>query len=106
MAATVSWVEVFAGVLAVVSLFALTVGYLLKKLDDKVSRDTFQEYCRRIDDHLVSGNTRFQNLEQLMKDNQDTMNELCRQLQGVKTILGMIARKYGVELTRDGDPKL
>lgn len=98
-----NWVEVFAGVLAVVGLFALTVGYLLKKLDDKVSRDTFQEYCRRIDDHLVSGNTRFQGIEKMMKENQDTMNELCRQMQGVKTILGMIAKKYGVEIKRTDD---
>lgn len=97
-----SWVEVFAGVLAVVALFALTVGYVLRKLDDKVSRDTFQEYCRRIDDHLLSGNTRFQSLEKLMKENQDTMHELCRQMQGVKTILGLIARKYKVDI-RDTD---
>jgi hypothetical protein len=103
---TMSWVEVFAGVLAVVGLFGLTVGYLLRKLDDKVSRDTFQEYCRRIDDHLISGNARFQTLETLMKENQAIMNDLCRQLQGVKTILGMLARKYGVEMRREEDPEI
>lgn len=101
-----NWVEVFAGTLAVVGLFGLTVGYILRKLDDKVSRDTFQEYCRRIDDHLIAGNARFQALERLMKENQNTMYELCKQMQGVKTIVGMIARKGGVELHREGDSEL
>ena len=43
-----------AGALGSSVAFGVVVNYVLKKLDTKVSKETFNEHCRRMEDAFVS----------------------------------------------------
>lgn len=100
------WVEVGTGVLAVVGLFACTVAYIFKRLDSKVEKDTFEQYAKRIDETLEDGKDRFKETAEAQKEMLSKLNDVCMDLKWMKTVLGFLGKKSGLEFRREGDPPL
>lgn len=54
---------VIAGAIGSVGAFWLVIRYVLSKLDSKVEKDVFDQYCLRVTENLATGNRRFDKID-------------------------------------------
>ena len=65
------FVQAVCSVIVLIVIFLAIVRYVVKKLDSKVSKETFSEYRKRMDDALIAGEKRFARIDTKL----DEMNE-------------------------------
>lgn len=65
-----------------IAAFWIIVRYVLSRLDHKVDKDVFDQYCLRVSDNLDAGKRRFDKVDKGLEDNLKAINHFSTILQG------------------------
>lgn len=76
----------FAGIVTVGILWKM-FDRIFDQLDGKVSKDTWDEHCLRIDQLLESGNREFQQTREALQKQNDTLADVKTAVVEIKTTL-------------------
>jgi hypothetical protein len=83
---------VFAGIVTVGILWKL-FDIVFTRLEEKVSKDTWDEHCKRIDQLLDQGNAEFKATREALKEHGDVLAEIKRSITEIKTTLDIRKRE-------------
>jgi len=76
----------FGGVVTVGILWKM-FDIVFKQLDQKVSKETWREHCKRMDQLLESGNREFQRTREALEKQGDLLGDLSQDITEIKTTL-------------------
>jgi molybdopterin converting factor small subunit len=87
---------IFAGVVTVGILWKM-FDIVFARLDEKVSKDAWEEYCKRIDQLLDHGKAEFEATRETLRAQFETLAAINRHIAEIKTILDIKRWKNGGE---------
>jgi len=81
------WLYVVGGSVGSIGAFWIIINYVLTRLDSKLDITVFNEFGKRIETSLMSGQKRFDRLEAVLEKNAGLLSVLCREIGEIKGIL-------------------
>jgi len=76
-----------AGAVGGIGAFWIIIRYVLNRLDGKVDKDVFDQYCLRVSDNLENGKRRFDKIDAGMKELTDAVNRMSNEITQLCTIV-------------------
>jgi len=85
-----NWLYVLGGAAGSIGAFWIITRYVLSRLDSKVDIPVFDEFGKRMEASLLSGNKRFDRLETALKENTAVVTKLCGEIGELKGLVKSI----------------
>jgi len=91
-----------AGIFSV-GIIGTVVAMLMKSIEQKVDKSEYGEHCRRVDGMLESGQRQFNELKTTLKNQSDTLSEICLSMEQMRGTIARVADKLNVPTRRSGE---
>ncbi|MBW2599920.1 MAG: hypothetical protein JRC60_07590 [Deltaproteobacteria bacterium] len=75
-----NWLYMLGGAVGSIGAFWIIIRYVLSRLDSKLDVAVFNEFGKRIEASLLSGNKRFDRMEIALKENTAMLTTLCGEI--------------------------
>ena len=76
-----------AGAVGGIGAFWIIIKYVLTRLDKKVDKDVFDQYCLRVSDNLENGKRRFDKIDVGVSNLTDAVNRMSKEIVELCTIV-------------------